>query len=136
MSKSSIDTMYIYERLEEVLNSETEDEMNQLISNLCRNCAHKYYHDTDVKIGLGPLSTYDPFFFEAEMKRRNDEEREVEMNKPTNDFEALCLALELAVTAPNEEKSAQALTMAEDMQSRLTEIDVRRATKYVEEKLK
>jgi len=136
MSKSSIDTMYIYERLEEVLNSETEDEMNQLISNLYRNCAHKYYHDTDVKIGLGPLSTYDPFFFEAEMKRRNDEEREVEMNKPTNDFEALCLALELAVTAPNEEKSAQALTMAEDMQSRLTEIDVRRATKYVEEKLK
>jgi hypothetical protein len=128
--------MYIYERLEEVLNSETEDEMNQLISNLYRNCAHKYYHDTDVKIGLGPLSTYDPFFFEAEMKRRNDEEREVEMNKPTNDFEALCLALELAVTAPNEEKSAQALTMAEDMQSRLTEIDVRRATKYVEEKLK
>jgi len=136
MSKSSIDTMYIYERLEEALNSETEDEMNQLISNLYRNCAHKYYHDTDVKIGLGPLSTYDPFFFEAEMKRRNDEEREVEMNKPTNDFEALCLALELAVTAPNEEKSAQALTMAEDMQSRLTEIDVRRATKYVEEKLK
>ena len=136
MSKSSIDTMYIYERLGEALNSETEDEMNQLISNLYRNCAHKYYHDTDVKIGLGPLSTYDPFFFEAEMKRRNDEEREVEMNKPTNDFEALCLALELAVTAPNEEKSAQALTMAEDMQSRLTEIDVRRATKYVEEKLK
>lgn len=58
------------------------------------------------------------------------------MNKPTNDYEALCLALELAVTAPNEEKSAQALEMAEDMQSRLTEIDVQRATKYVEEKLK
>ena len=76
MSKSSIDTMYVYERLEEALNSETEDEMNQLISNLYGNCAHKYYHDTDVKIGLGPLSTYDPFFFEAEMKRRNDEERE------------------------------------------------------------
>ena len=136
MSKSSIDTMYIYERLEEALDSETDDEMCQLISNLCRDCAHKYYHDTDVKIGLGPHSTYDALFFEAEMKRRNDEEREVEMNKPTNDFEALCLALELAVTAPNEEKSAQALTMAEDMQSRLTEIDVRRATKYVEEKLK
>jgi hypothetical protein len=58
------------------------------------------------------------------------------MNKPTNDFEALCLALELAVTAPNEEKSAKALAMAEDMQSRLTEIEVRRATKHVEEKLK
>ena len=57
------------------------------------------------------------------------------MNKPTNDFEALCLALELAVTAPSEEKSAQALTIAEDMQSRLTEIEVRRATKFVEEKL-
>mgnify|MGYP003631149685 CR=1 FL=1 len=58
-----------------------------------------------------------------------------DMNKPTNDFEALCLALELAVTAPSEEKSAQALTIAEDMQSRLTEIEVRRATKFVEEKL-
>jgi hypothetical protein len=57
------------------------------------------------------------------------------MSKPTNDYEALCLALELAVTAPNEEKSAQALEMAEDMQSRLTEIDVRRATKFVEDKL-
>ena len=57
------------------------------------------------------------------------------MNKPTNDFEALCLALELAVTAPNEEKSEQAITMAEEMQSRLTEIEVRRATKFVEEKL-
>jgi hypothetical protein len=57
------------------------------------------------------------------------------MNKPTNDFEALCLALELAVTAPNEEKSAQAITMAEEMQSRLTEIEVRRATKFVEAKL-
>ena len=57
------------------------------------------------------------------------------MNKPTNDYEALCLALELAVTAPTDEKSAQALKMAEDMQSRLTEIDVRRATKHVEHKL-
>ena len=57
------------------------------------------------------------------------------MSKPTNDFEALCLALELAVTAPTEEKSAQALEMAEDMQSRLTEIDVRRATNFVEDKL-
>jgi len=58
------------------------------------------------------------------------------MNKPTNDYEALCLALELAVTAPTEEKSAQALEMAEDMQTRLTEIEVMRAAKYVEEKLK
>ncbi len=58
------------------------------------------------------------------------------MKTPTNDYEALCLALELAVTAPNEEKSAQALEMAEDMQSRMTEIEVRRATKYVEDKLK
>ena len=58
------------------------------------------------------------------------------MKTPTNDYEALCLALELAVTAPNEEKSAQALEMAEDMQSRMTEIEIRRATKYVEDKLK
>ena len=60
----------------------------------------------------------------------------INMKTPTNDYEALCLALELAVTAPNEEKSAQALEMAEDMQSRMTEIEVRRATKYVEDKLK
>ena len=78
MSKSSIDTMYIYERLEEALNSETEDEMNQLISNLYRNCAHKYYNDTNVKIGLGQHSTYDAVFYEAEMKRRNAEEKEGE----------------------------------------------------------
>ena len=57
------------------------------------------------------------------------------MNKPTNDYEALCLALELAITAPNEEKSAQALEFAEDMQLRLSEIDVRRAAKFVEHKL-
>lgn len=76
MSKSSIDTMHVYQILIEALDSETDDEMCQLISNLCRDCAHKYYHDTDVKIGLGPHSTYDALFFEAEMKRRNDEERE------------------------------------------------------------
>tara|TARA_B100000795_G_scaffold92412_1_gene67544 strand:+ start:595 stop:783 length:189 start_codon:yes stop_codon:yes gene_type:complete len=58
------------------------------------------------------------------------------MTKPTNDYEALCLALELAVTAPTDEKSSMALEMAEDIQSRMTEIEVRRATKYVEDKLK
>jgi len=58
------------------------------------------------------------------------------MRKPTNDYEALCLALELAVTAPTDEKSSMALEMAEDIQSRMTEIEVRRATKYVEDKLK
>ena len=58
------------------------------------------------------------------------------MRKPTNDYEALCLALELAVTAPTDEKSSMALEMAEDIQSRMTEIEVRRAAKYVEDKLK
>ena len=58
------------------------------------------------------------------------------MTKPTNDYEALCLALELAVTAPTDEKSSMALEMAEDIQSRMTEIEVRRAAKYVEDKLK
>ena len=77
MSNSSIDTMYIYEKLRDALNSETEDEMCQLVSNLYRNCAHKYYHDTDVKIGLGQHSTYDAVFYEAEMERRNAEEKEV-----------------------------------------------------------
>ena len=58
------------------------------------------------------------------------------MTKPTNDYEALCLALELAVTAPDEEKVSKALEMAEWAQSRMNEIDVRRAVKYVEDKLK
>jgi hypothetical protein len=60
----------------------------------------------------------------------------VNVDKPTNDYEALCLALELAVTAPDEEKVSKALEMANWAQSRMTEIEVRRATKYVEEKLK
>ena len=58
------------------------------------------------------------------------------MSKPTNDYEALCLALELAVTAPDEEKVSKALEMANWAQSRLTDLEVRRATKYVEDKLK
>jgi len=57
------------------------------------------------------------------------------MNKPTNDYEALCLALELAVTAPNEEKSAQALEMAEGFASNLTEIEVGRAKRQAEQTL-
>jgi len=57
------------------------------------------------------------------------------MTKPTNDYEALCLALELAVTAQDEEKVSKALEMAEWAQSRMNEIDVRRAVKYVEDKL-
>lgn len=57
------------------------------------------------------------------------------MTKPTNDYEALCLALELAVTAQDEEKVSKALEMAEWAKSRMNEIDVRRAVKYVEDKL-
>ncbi len=58
------------------------------------------------------------------------------MSKPTNDYEALCLALELAVTAPDEEKVSKALEMAHWAKSRMTDLEVRRATKYVEDKLK
>lgn len=57
------------------------------------------------------------------------------MKEPTNDYEALCLALELAVTAPDEEKSAKALNEAELLKSRMNEIDVLRAVKFVENKL-
>ena len=56
--------------------------------------------------------------------------------KPTNNYEALVLALELAVTAPTDEQSIKALEIAEDMQLRLTEIEVMRATKHVETKLR
>jgi len=58
------------------------------------------------------------------------------MNKPTNDYEALVLALELAVTAPTEERSAQALEMAEGFASNLTEIEVGRAKRQAEQNTK
>ena len=44
------------------------------------------------------------------------------MNKPTNDYEALVLALRLSVTAPTEELSAVGVIMAESFAAKLTDI--------------
>tara|TARA_Y100001938_G_C7906642_1_gene337372 strand:+ start:222 stop:416 length:195 start_codon:yes stop_codon:yes gene_type:complete len=49
------------------------------------------------------------------------------MNEPTNDYEALVLALTLSITAPTEEKSKQCVGMAEEFAMNLSEIEVERA---------
>ena len=55
------------------------------------------------------------------------------MNKPTNDYEALVLALRLSVTAPTEELSAVGVIMAESFAAKLTDIEVARAKKEAAE---
>jgi len=54
------------------------------------------------------------------------------MNKPTNDYEALVLALRLSITADTDEQFNRALEMAEGFAVRLTDIEVARAKKEVE----
>ena len=54
------------------------------------------------------------------------------MNKPTNDYEALVLALNLGITADTDEQFNRALSMAESFAAKLTDIEVARAKKEVE----
>ena len=54
------------------------------------------------------------------------------MNKPTNDYEALVLALKLSITADTDEQFNRALAMAESFAVKLTDIEVARAKKEVE----
>ena len=49
--------------------------------------------------------------------------------KPTNDYEALILALTLAINAPDDEKAQQCIVMAESISANLSELDVERAKK-------
>ena len=58
-----------------------------------------------------------------------------QMKNPTNSYEALVLALELAVTAPTEAKSKDALSIAESIAQSMTEIEVMRAKKEAENNL-
>ena len=51
------------------------------------------------------------------------------MKKPESQFDALVTALELAVTAPTEEKAQQCVEIAENLATGLSEIDVERAKK-------
>ena len=46
---------------------------------------------------------------------------------PKNDYEALVLALKLAIQAPTEEKSKECVVMAEQIASSLSEIEVEKA---------
>ena len=53
------------------------------------------------------------------------------MNKPTNDYEALVLALRLSITADTDEQFNRALIMASEFAEKLTDIEVARAKKEV-----
>tara|TARA_B100001029_G_C15046829_1_gene447768 strand:- start:1590 stop:1772 length:183 start_codon:yes stop_codon:yes gene_type:complete len=56
------------------------------------------------------------------------------MNEPSNDYEALVLALTLSITAPTEEKSKQCAAMAEELAMNLSEIEVERAKREAKKK--
>ena len=51
------------------------------------------------------------------------------MAQPKNNQEALVLALKLSITATTEEKSKQAVELAESIANNMTEIEVARAKK-------
>jgi|TARA_B110001469_G_scaffold88635_1_gene84098 hypothetical protein len=51
------------------------------------------------------------------------------MKKPTNDYEALVLALTLGITATDDDKARQCSEMAIEISNRLSDFDVARAKK-------
>jgi hypothetical protein len=55
------------------------------------------------------------------------------MNKPTNDYEALVLALTLAIRSETQEQTDQAEGMAEYFSERMELEDIERAVKHIEE---
>lgn len=57
------------------------------------------------------------------------------MKKPTDNYSALVLALELAVTAPTQTKSEQLLAMAEELADIMSEVEVMRAKQEAEKNL-
>ena len=54
------------------------------------------------------------------------------MTEPKNNYEALVLALRLAIDAPTEEQAQRTVAMAEDLASSLSELEVERAKKEVQ----
>ena len=54
------------------------------------------------------------------------------MTKPTSDYEALVLALTLAIRAPSEEQYHQVMEMADYFSERMTLVDVKRASDYLD----
>jgi len=57
------------------------------------------------------------------------------MKKPTNDIEALTLALRLALTAPTEEQSQKAVKLANELSSSLTKEQVNAVKTKLEEEM-
>jgi len=55
--------------------------------------------------------------------------------KPTNNYEALCLALYLSATASTDKKADECLAMAKEFANKLSEIEVERAKREIEVKL-
>ena len=57
------------------------------------------------------------------------------MKKPIDNYSALVLALELAVTAPTQTKSEQLLAMAEELADIMSDVEVLRAQQEAEKNL-
>ena len=55
--------------------------------------------------------------------------------KILSDYDALCCGLWLAVTAPSEEKAAEAVLACEIIATRLSEHEIKRAKKEIERRL-
>ena len=53
------------------------------------------------------------------------------MDEPSNDYEALVMALTLAVTAPSGQQLAAVIEIADNIAERLTEEEVERAKTHV-----
>ena len=61
---------------------------------------------------------------EVKMKQTN-----ANIKKPETKFDALVLALKMAVTAPNEKQSKECVVLAEQLTVGMSEFDVKRAQK-------
>ena len=58
------------------------------------------------------------------------------MKEPTDNYSALVLALELAVTAPTQTKSEQLQAIAEELADIMSDVEVLRAKQEAEKNLK
>ena len=61
----------------------------------------------------------------------NKNRRRTELDEPSNDYEALVMALTLAVTAPSAQQAAAVIEIADNIAERLTEEEVERAKAHV-----
>ena len=57
------------------------------------------------------------------------------MNEPKNNYEAYKLGLELAITAPTDKQSEEAIALSVSLEKSLSEIEIARAKKEVQKKL-